>query len=149
MVDINNLEAWARSEGYDPDKDYSASTELPPGHLSPHFTKAEFACNCCGKLHPDGDKPPQKLLDWLEDIRAHFGKSVNINSGYRCPVHNANVGGASSSRHMAGDASDLWIEGVSPAEVYAYADKLVGDEGGVGKYDTFTHIDARGYKARW
>lgn len=119
------------------------------GDLSKHFSSSEFKCRCCGQLHPSGDKPPAQLIDFLETIREHFGKPVHINSGYRCPKHNAAVGGASRSLHMAGLASDLWIEGVSPHLVHDFADTLVGASGGVGEYATFTHIDVRGYKARW
>ena len=123
---------------------------LPEGYISPNFRQAEFACNHCGKLHPTNPTPPLLVLDWLEDIREHFGgKPVNVNSGYRCPTHNQNVGGATNSFHLRGQAVDFWIKDVSPAEVYEYADQLIGAEGGVGKYTGFTHIDNRGYKARW
>lgn len=151
MPDIDNLAAWAATKGYDENFDYvaDADPDLKPGYVSEHFRASEFACNHCGQLHPSGKMPPKRLLAHLEDIRAHFGKPVNINSGYRCPVHNADVGGAESSRHLEGDAADLWIAGVSPAEVYEYANTIIGDEGGVGKYATFTHIDVRGYRARW
>ena len=144
-----NLNAWAQGQGFDPDHDYTADSDLPADMLSPHFSQKEFACKCCGRLHPSGTKPPQELLDVLEDLRAHFGKPVHINSGYRCPAHNAAVGGASKSRHMEGDASDVWLSGVAPDLVYEWADKRVSDGGGVGRYETFTHIDVRGYRARW
>lgn len=120
------------------------------GQLSPHFHEDEFRCRHCGELHPSGDKPTQQMIDWLENIRAHFGgKTVSINSGYRCPTHNKNVGGATNSQHLEGNATDFFISGVSPAAVYEYCDGLIGDSGGVGKYSGFTHIDNRGYKARW
>lgn len=147
MTDLSNIEAWAMTQGYDPNTDYTDGTSWPDGYLSEHFHEGEFKCNCCGRLHPDG--VPQDLLDILENIRAHFGKPININSGYRCPSHNAAVGGASQSQHMKGTAADIWIEGVDPSIVYAYADALVGDGGGVGKYNTFTHVDVRGHHARW
>lgn len=118
-------------------------------YVSPHFRQAEFACNHCGKLHPTKPTPPLQVLDWLEDIRAHFGAPVAINSGYRCPVHNHLVGGAEHSLHLEGQAADLMVKDVAPSLVYAYCDKLIGDAGGVGKYSAFTHIDNRGYKARW
>lgn len=149
MTDVTNLEAWAMENGYNPDTDYTDDDKLPDHMLSEHFSKAEFACNCCGRLHPSGTMPPQSLVNDLEALRAHFGKPVNINSGYRCPSHNAAVDGATSSRHMEGDAADVWIAGVDPDDVYAWADKRIGDGGGVGSYNTFTHIDRRGYKARW
>ena len=115
--------------------------------ISPNFKAAEFACNHCGALPPGGIPP--ELLQYLEKIRAHFGKPVNVNSGYRCPTHNANVGGAKASQHLKGTAADIWIGGTDPQLVYDYADALIGDAGGVGDYDTFTHIDVRGYRARW
>lgn len=124
-------------------------SDLPEGYLSPHFRSAEFACNHCGKLHPSGTQPPRELLDVLEAIRAHFGQPVVVYSGYRCPTHNRNVGGATHSRHMAGDAADIHVSGVSPALVYAFADSLIGARGGVGHYRNFTHVDVRGYRARW
>lgn len=123
--------------------------EVGDGMLSQHFSKAEFACNHCGKLHPSGVMPPRELLVILESVRARFGVPVVVNSGYRCPVHNENVGGAKASRHMEGDASDIMVKGVDPKEVYKYLDAMVGDAGGVGSYSNFTHVDVRGHKARW
>ena len=146
MTDTKNLEAWARTQGYDPNVDYLEEVDLPEGYLSPHFKEAEFACNHCGKLHPDG--VPQELIDALERIRTHYGVPVNINSGYRCPTHNANVGGAPNSLHLQGKAADFWMKGVSPAQVYSDIDPH-WPNGGLGKYDTFTHIDVRGYHSRW
>ncbi len=147
-----NLEGWAITNGYDPTYLYGAPepAPLPDGYVSPNFRQAEFACNHCGELHPSNPTPPQQVLGWLEDIRAHFGGlPVNVNSGYRCPTHNRNVGGAKNSQHLLGAAADFWIKGVPPSEVYTYCDKLVGNKGGVGKYPNFTHIDARGSLSRW
>ena len=125
-----------------PSEDLGSAT----GHVSEHFHEDEFRCRCCGELHPDGI--PQELVDHLEAVRKHFGKPVKINSGYRCPRHNKNVGGAKNSLHMQGKAADHYIDGVSPAKVAAFHSKRIQD-GGVGKYNSFTHIDVRGYKARW
>lgn len=157
MADIKNMEAYLILNGYDPSYDYTqddaSPPDLPTGMLSEHFAQSEFQCtgSCASCVQNSAEHlPPQRLLDWLEDIRAHFGnKPVNINSAYRCPKRNAEVGGASGSQHLYGTATDIWIKGVSPVEVYKYADKLVGDKGSVGSYATFTHIDARGHKARW
>lgn len=154
MTDITNLEAWAmgawHTSPYDPNATYGSGTDpLEEGYVSPHFRQSEFACNHCGEIHPTNPTPPAVVLDWLEDIRAHFGGPVNVNSGYRCPTHNKNVGGAPNSYHVQGQAVDFWLPHVSPSVIHEYVVKLVGDAGGVGKYDTFTHIDNRGYKARW
>ena len=145
-TDTDNLEAWARTQGYDPETNYGEEVGLKPGYVSEHFREVEFACNHCGKLHPDG--VPQELVDVLERIRLRYGKPVVINSGYRCLTHNAAVGGATNSEHMKGRAADFWMNGVDPAQVYADLDNE-WPNGGLGKYNSFTHIDVRGYKARW
>tara|TARA_R110002020_G_scaffold176317_4_gene368525 strand:- start:1134 stop:1547 length:414 start_codon:yes stop_codon:yes gene_type:complete len=125
---------------------FATKSAKKTGQLSAHFHENEFRCRCCGELHPDG--VPQELIDHLEAVRMHFGKPVKINSGYRCPTHNKNVGGAKNSLHMQGKAADHYISGVYPAVVAAFHAQRIQD-GGVGKYNSFTHIDVRGYKARW
>lgn len=155
--DIKNMEAYLILNGYDPVANYTdydqGPVELPPGYLSHHFKQSEFQCTGSCALcveNSAANLPPQQLLDWLEDIRAHFGgKPVLINSAYRCPSRNAAVGGAKNSQHLTGRAVDIRINGIDPTKVYAYADKLVNEKGGVGHYNTFTHIDTRGYYARW
>jgi len=117
----------------------------PPGYLSEHFTAWEFCCKHCGTLPADGIAPELILL--LEDVRAQFGQPVMINSGYRCPTHNANVGGVVDSQHVDGEAADFVVGETSPAKVYAYLDPW--HDGGLGKYDTFTHVDVRGHRSRW
>jgi hypothetical protein len=48
------------------------------------------------------------LLTGLECVRTANGNvNLTINSGYRNPAHNAQVGGESQSRHMFGDAADI------------------------------------------
>jgi hypothetical protein len=141
MADVDNIEAWAMTQGYVPSHDYT----MPVGYLSTHFTTWEFVCKHCGTL-PDGGIDIV-LLDLLEDIRAHFGTPITINSGYRCPTHNEAVGGVEDSQHVDGKAADFTVAGISPSKVYAYIDEWHG--GGLGKYDTFTHIDTRDDRARW
>jgi len=115
------------------------------GDLSPNFSSAEFCCKCgCGYC-----KINNALLFALEAIREHFGQPITITSGCRCETHNANVGGKPGSRHLHGEAADMKVKWISPAEVAAYAANLIGDRGGVGRYSNFTHIDVRGHRARW
>ncbi len=40
-------------------------------------------------------------------IRDELGVPVRVNSGYRCPEHNRNIGGSPNSQHMNGNAADL------------------------------------------
>ena len=94
-----------------------------------------------------------ELANNLEVLRAHFNAPVTVNSAYRSPEHNAAVGGAKNSQHLLGKAADVVIRGVSPDETADAIEFLIEvglmKEGGVGRYDTFTHYDIRGNKARW
>lgn len=118
--------------------------------LSKNFTSKEFDChgkNCCNETEID-----LQLIEFLQKIRDHFGKPLHISSGYRCPVHNRNVGGATGSRHGKGMAADIYINGVEPAEIAKYAESI-GIKG-IGLYETkndgfFVHIDTRDSKYFW
>ena len=48
-----------------------------------------------------------RLADYLDGIRAKFGKPILISSGYRCPMLNKAVGGVVNSQHLKGLAADL------------------------------------------
>lgn len=43
----------------------------------------------------------------LEPLRAAWGSSINVTSGYRCDALNRAVGGVSTSAHKMGYAADL------------------------------------------
>lgn len=86
---------------------------------NPYFKESEFKCKC-GKCTMPTNCPPDELIDILVSIREHYGKPVHINSGYRCPEHNAKVGGAPASRHRYGDAVDFRVSGVPTSEVHRY-----------------------------
>lgn len=112
------------------------------------FTKDEFACNCetyCSGFPVDLD---EDLLVLLQNIRDYFRKPVVITSAIRCKQHNENVGGVAGSQHLYGKAADIKVIGVSASDVYFYADKI-NPNGGVGRYNTFTHVDARGEHKRF
>ena len=91
-----------------------------------------------------------RIAEALEEIRTMFGnRPMQINSWYRDPVTNAAVGGASMSRHLTGDAVDFVIQGYHPYDVFAELDYWWGSRGGLASSTVFTHIDGRGYRARW
>lgn len=113
--------------------------------ISTNFRVKEFACT-------DGSDPifvDSDLVNVLQKIRTHFGKSVTITSAYRTPTKNKAVGGTTYSQHLYGKAADIKISGVSPKKVAAYAETLLKNKGGIGIYSTFTHIDCRESKSRW
>lgn len=113
--------------------------------LSTNFRVKEFACT-------DGSDPifiDSDLVNVLQKIRSHFGKSVTITSAYRTPGRNKAVGGETYSQHLYGKAADIKVNGVTPKKVAAYAETLLKNKGGIGTYATFTHVDTRATKARW
>ena len=67
-----------------------------------NFKVKEFACKHCGE-----NKIDQRVLTMCQTIREALGVPVHVNSGYRCPTHNANVGGVKGSQHTLGKAADL------------------------------------------
>lgn len=111
--------------------------------LSANFSAKEFDCKCgqCQETLIDLDH-----VERLQQLRDDIGRSITINSAYRCPDHNAAVGGEKNSQHMKGTATDITVKGMSPDEVADSAEKRFD---GLGRYDTFTHVDSRGKKARW
>ena len=86
----------------------------------------------------------------MEEVRDRLGdRPITINSWYRDPVTNRRVGGASRSRHLNGDAVDFVAPGLHPYNVYDRLNRWWGSKGGLASATVFTHIDARGYYARW
>lgn len=118
--------------------------------ISKNFQYKEFDCHgqgCCSTTIID-----EKLVEYVQQIRDHFGKPVTITSPYRCEVHNRRVGGATKSYHMRGQAADIVVQGISSREVAKYAESI--GILGIGLYETskdgyFTHIDTRTTKSFW
>ncbi len=111
--------------------------------VSSHFDRNEFACKCrCGQ-----DTVDVELVTVLEKIRAHFNAPVSISSGNRCETYNQSVGGAKNSQHLKSRAADIQVRGFEPHEVQDWIDGW--HLGGMGRYETFTHVDTRGKFARW
>lgn len=113
--------------------------------LNKYFKRREFACKCgCGTSTVDAE-----LLTVVTDVREHFGSPVVITSGHRCESHNRKVGGASKSVHMTGKAADIKVSGVDPSQVAFYLEQKYQEKYGIGRYNSFTHIDVRDVKSRW
>lgn len=73
-----------------------------------YFNFSEFACRCCGRFPPGVRGNIEALVDnVLDPARRVFGGPVSVSSGYRCPKHNAEVGGVGGSQHLKGEAADI------------------------------------------
>lgn len=151
--------------------------------LSPHFTLRQFVCKQEAE-YPKYVVIRESLLvlleGLLEDVRSR-GYDVDtfgVISGYRTPWYNRKIGNVPYSRHVYGDAMDIFLD----ADGDGLMDDIDGDGmrnrkdinrlfriveafkarpenvlliGGIGRYGRtsrhggFVHTDTRGYRARW
>ena len=88
----------------------------------------------------------------LQELRERLGTPLKVNSGYRSPQHNNSVGGAARSMHLE-FATDItpakWEEGerdIALTAIYHLA-KDIGFTG-LGRYNTFVHLDCRKFIGR-
>jgi hypothetical protein len=154
--------------------------------ISRHFELRDFLTKGQGNVWPKYLVLELRLIDKLELVLDDLAKrgvntaGVTVMSGFRTPSYNAgggNTGGrAGLSRHMYGDAADVYIDNDSNGtmddlnrdgrvdagdarfiqqsvdRVEAAYPELIG---GAGVYvaccghGPFIHIDTRGYRARW
>ena len=172
---------------YDPP---SGFIEVTPDNqntqLSEHFRIRDFLPHDQANVWPKYVVIDLKLIDKdelvLQDLKEHGinPAGVRVMSGFRTPQYNAGGGDprgrAALSRHMYGDANDIFIDNdgngamddlnhdgrVNIADAKVIEDAATRVErahpsliGGVGIYSgtsahgPFTHIDTRGYPARW
>ena len=154
--------------------------------VSDHFKLRDFLTHDQPNVWPKYLVLQQKLIDKLElvlaDLEAHGVDvhGVRVMSGFRTPQYNAGGGStggrANLSRHMYGDASDIYIDSDGDGQmddlnhdgritiddsrvVAAAVDRVEAAHpetiGGAGVYTAapghgpFIHIDTRGYRARW
>ncbi len=55
--------------------------------ITHHFSEDELRCKCgCNQM-----KFTDAAVQRLEELRMDLGAPIHINSGYRCPKHNANI----------------------------------------------------------
>jgi len=148
--------------------------------LSQHFYARDFLCKQPSK-YPKYLVVQSSLINLLEKMieeaskRGVTIKKFVIMSGYRTPAYNKRIGSSTYSRHMYGDAADIYVDDNHDG----FMDDLDGDgkttnkdtkwladlandvqrkykiAGGVGIYKRtsrhprFVHVDTRGYYARW
>jgi len=107
----------------------------------PHFTARELACPCCGEMFV-----LPEALDAIEALRVAMNAPLRIDSGHRCALHNARVGGAPLSMHKK-LAFDVALGAHDPALLASQARKCGFRGFGFGQ--TFLHLDTRARPAHW
>ncbi len=174
-----------RNDAYTPP---DAFVEVTPENrdlaVSKHLTLAQFLTKDQFDIWPKYVALDSRLLDKLELVMQELNamgvraERLYVMSGFRTPQYNGpgGDGRASLSRHMWGDAADIWVDNDGDGVI----DDLNGDGfidtgdaavmlraververrypelvGGAGVYPAnsahgpFIHIDARGHHSRW
>ncbi len=159
----------------------------PENHMvrvSPHLTLGQFVCKQAGD-YPKYVVLRERLLLKLEllleriNAKGYAAKTFHIMSGYRTPAYNKAIGNVEYSRHIYGDAVDIFIDdrprdgamddlnrdGVidsTDADILRdTVEEMYGQPwyepfiGGLARYrekphrGPFVHLDARGFRTRW
>ena len=109
-----------------------------------HFKLKEFDCPCCLENFMN-----YEFLERVDAFREVFGSPLTVNSGYRCPKHNTDVGGKSKSLHMLGFAADISMLHMMPHQRDKLLRLALEKFKGVGIGKNFIHVDGRVDVARW
>jgi uncharacterized protein YcbK (DUF882 family) len=154
--------------------------------VSEHFTLGDFLTKGQENVWPKYVAMSPRVLDKVEltiqELKesGHPVKDVGVISAFRTPHYNAHGGSTGGrgelSRHMYGDAMDIYIDNdgdgrmddldgsgrvdFADAKVLASAADRVEKKhptliGGIGTYRAtgahagFVHVDTRGFRARW
>ena len=120
--------------------------------ITNNFNLDEFQCKCGCEMPEFVKKNVINLAENLQIIRNVVGR-LDLTNAYRCRPHNLDVGSNDSSQHPLGKAADIKSKKLSVKELSKIIEGLIKseeiDQGGLGLYNTFTHYDTRGIRARW
>jgi hypothetical protein len=90
--------------------------------LSEHFDLSEFACKHCGATLINDDF--WRLAHMIQELRYRCNSPIIITSGYRCSVHDYNVGTSKvpgSGPHTLSKALDCYARAIDNDMFYNYA----------------------------
>lgn len=173
-----------RGKEYEPPKGLiPVRTEDEDILLSPHFTVGQFLSKQPGAPKYVALSRPlvMKLEAVLREVRneGFAVPSLTVMSGFRTPHYNRAIGNTTSfSRHLWGDAADVFVDGdgngdmddlngdgrvdrADAALLASWVDRMMKRRlprirpGGLATYSRnaahgpFVHVDARGTRARW
>ena len=126
-------------------------------YASPHFKWTELQCRCKGRSCgvAEGTKArwiQPEALEKLETLREILDQPLKINSSCRCPVHNAQIGGAPLSSHRSSPTTPARAFDVAltmEKSLLIRSAEMAGFMGIGTSYRTFVHVDNRPRRARW
>lgn len=130
-------------------------------HFAPHELRymGDSHYRAAGRASGLNTLPPRALWDNMASVaqaadmaRGELGTPIRILSAYRSPEYNRAIGGARASRHLQFDALDLMPTDGRVATLHRILVRLRKQgvfAGGIGRYPSFVHIDARGVAADW
>lgn len=114
----------------------------------PNFSRSEMLCKCgCGRADMDVG-----FMDRLQALRTHLGFALPVNSGYRCPDHDAEARKSVPGVHSEGIASDIRVSHRRAASVagewknFGFTGKGEHQKGAVNK--RYIHLDTSTTKPR-
>lgn len=104
--------------------------------------KADEKCICNVITSFEVRDAIKSLVDTvLQPLRDAWGKPLHINSGYRCPELNSEVGGMPTSQHVKGEAADVACD--NPVELARLAASMHLPYDQMILYPTFVHFSHR------
>lgn len=109
-----------------------------------YFQLSEFACPCCGHNEMDA-----AFLEKLDKLREIFDSPLHVNSGFRCPKHNKEIGGVPDSMHLLGRAADISTADMTAEKVWHFVLSAHSSFNGMGIGKNFIHVDNRDKQALW
>lgn len=126
------------------------------GTISKNFSYSEFEASPTAKAKhivnvittfEIRDAVKALTLSVLQPLRDIYGKPMEINSGYRCPRLNAEVGGVPTSQHVKGEAADIktgnQTESYRLARLAKTTPSIMREIDQLIVYETFIHISHR------
>lgn len=126
------------------------------GTISKNFSYAEFEASPTAKAKhivnvittfEIRDAVKALTLSVLQPLRDIYGKPMEINSGYRSPRLNAEVGGVPTSQHVKGEAADIktgnQTESYRLARLAKTTPSIMREIDQLIVYETFIHISHR------
>jgi len=101
--------------------------------LAEHLYSAEVHCKC-HYSHCTQTLIANSAVRSFWGVRKSYDEPVRVNSGFRCQMHNKDVGGVEHSYHKLGLALDLEADDLDRLEWAArmYFDVVI-------RYETFVH----------